>query len=129
MQKHNSKNNQHCPECLEVFTKEDALDKHLHQEHGWPRAKCSSDSQEGGGARKRQKLAEDPSSSYDIEKVVKKKTEKFRSTATYYKVNIRDLNIQALQNILKTLKQIFQSIFAEHHWYDTGYRFGTAFNR
>ncbi|WAR14681.1 ZN358-like protein [Mya arenaria] len=111
--KHNNDNNQHCPECLKVFTREDALNEHLHQEHGWLKAKRASDDQEGGGAAKRQKLSVDPASFYTIEKIGEKKIEKFRSTATYYKVNINDIEVDGLPNILKTLKQIFQSIL-EH---------------
>lgn len=84
MQKDNAENNQHCPECLKVFTRNDALEEHLHQEHGWPRAKRSAENQ-GGGAAKRQKLEQDLTRFYDIEKVGEKKIENFRATATYYK--------------------------------------------
>ncbi|WAR09982.1 ZN358-like protein [Mya arenaria] len=110
MLKHRNENNQHCPECLKVFAREDALNEHLHQEHGWPRAKRALDSQEGGGAAKRQRLEEDPSAFYDIEKTGERKIEKFRTTASYYKVNIKDLEVDGLPNILKTLKTVFQSI-------------------
>jgi hypothetical protein len=111
MKKHADKNNQHCPECLKVFTREGALDEHLHQEHGWSReAKRPFDNQEGGGARKRRKLEEDPKTFYNIEKVGERKIEKFKTTATYYKVSIQDLEIEGLQNILKTLKTVFESI-------------------
>ncbi|WAR08683.1 LOW QUALITY PROTEIN: hypothetical protein MAR_018641 [Mya arenaria] len=103
MQKHNNGNNQHCPECLKVFTRNDALDYHLRQEHGWTGGvKRPSDNQEGGGIRKRHKLEQDPSSLYEIEKVGEKKIENFKTTATYYKVFVKDLEIQGLQNILKT---------------------------
>jgi len=108
--KHNNENNQHCPECLKVFARKDALNEHLHQEHSWPRVKRSVENQEGGGAAKRQKLAEDPSKFYDIKKIGERKIEKFKSMATYYKVNIKDMEVDGLPNILKTLKQVFQSI-------------------
>ena len=111
VERHNKENNQHCPECLKVFARENALNEHLHQQHGWPRVvKRPVENQEGGGATKRQKLAEDPSRFYNVEKVGERKIEKFRSTATYYKVNIKDMEVDGLPNILKTLKQIFQSI-------------------
>ena len=110
MLKHNNHNNQHCPECLKVFTRDDALNEHLHKKHGWPRPKRSAENQEGGGVAKRQKMEQEPSSFYDIEKVGEKKIEKFRSTATYYKVSINDMEVDGLSNILKTLKQVFRSI-------------------
>ena len=48
MQQHADDNNQHCPECLVVFTREDALEHHLHQEHGWEAPICPCDYQDGG---------------------------------------------------------------------------------
>ena len=111
MLKHNNQNNQHCPECLKVFTRDDAHNEHLHKEHGWPRAvKHSVNNQEGGGVAKRQKLAEEPSRHYKIAKIGEKKIEKFKSTATYYEVKIKDIEVDGLPNILKTLKHIFRSI-------------------
>lgn len=93
-----------------MFSREDALNEHLHQEHGWHRVKRSADGKEGGRAAKRQKLAEDASQLYDIKKIGEKKIEKFRSAATYCKVDIKDFGVEGLPNILKTLKQIFQFI-------------------
>jgi len=61
IERHSKENIQYCPECLKVFAREDALHEHLHQDHKWPRVKRSSKHQEGGGAAKRQKFAEDPS--------------------------------------------------------------------
>lgn len=92
-----------------MFTRNDALDEHLHRVHGWPSAKRSAHNQEGGAA-KRQKVANDPSKYYDIEKNGERKIEKFRTTALYYKVNIKEIEVEGLQHILKTLKHIFQSI-------------------
>jgi len=37
IERHSKENTQHCPECLKVFAREDALNEHLHQEHKWPR--------------------------------------------------------------------------------------------
>lgn len=113
--KHDDENNQHCPECLNVFTREDALDKHLHQQHGWTRVKGSLDTEDGGSAAKRRRLdlREGPRSLYNLEKTGERKIEKFRTTASYYKVNVRDLEIQGLPNILKSLKTMFQSIIED----------------
>ncbi|WAR06288.1 hypothetical protein MAR_021657 [Mya arenaria] len=113
LRKHNDENSHHCPKCLRALTRDDALDELLHHEHSWSKTKRSSDSQEGGGAAKRQKLEDSTASFYDIEKVGVNKIEQFRTTAIYYKVNVKNLEIQELPSILKTLKTIFQSIL-EH---------------
>ncbi|WAR17772.1 ZN468-like protein, partial [Mya arenaria] len=112
MARHNDERNQHCPECLKVFRREDALNEHLRQEHGWTGgAERQHTDQEGGGAAKRRKLdEEDPKTFYNIEKVAERKIEKFKTMATYYKVFMKDLEVEGLSNILKTLKQMFRSI-------------------
>lgn len=78
LKKHNSENNQQCPDCLKVFTREAALDEHLHQEHGWPSVKRSHVNQEGGISSKKQKLekTDDPSNFDSIEKVSENKIKK-----------------------------------------------------
>ncbi|WAR05107.1 hypothetical protein MAR_020476 [Mya arenaria] len=45
-----------------------------------------------------------------MDKISEKRIEKFNSTASYYKISIKDMEIRELPNIIKTLKQIFQSI-------------------
>ena len=44
MQKHLNENNYHCPQCLKIFTRQDAMEDHLFQH----------DVQTGGAAAKRQ---------------------------------------------------------------------------
>ncbi|XP_052815380.1 uncharacterized protein LOC128242318 [Mya arenaria] len=111
LQKHNDENNHHCPECLKVFTREDALKEHLRQDHGGAGGvKRPSNDQGGGGEAKRKKLDEDLSAHYDIEKVSERKIEKFRSTASYYRIRVNDVEITDLPNILKYLRTLFQDI-------------------
>ncbi|WAQ94778.1 hypothetical protein MAR_007249 [Mya arenaria] len=45
-----------------------------------------------------------------MDKISEKRIEKFNSTASYYKISVNDIKIRELPNIIKTLKQIFQSI-------------------
>lgn len=111
LRKHVDDNNQNCPECLKVFTREDALDNHLHQEHGWEPAKRKAEDQEGGGMQKQRKLTDrDPSSMYTIQKVSDRKIEKFKTTATYYKISVKDIEVKELSNILKILRKLLHSI-------------------
>ena len=85
-------NNQTCPECLKVFTRVDALDNHLHRVHGWEAAKRQAGEQEVGGVQKRRKVDERESTSmYTIKTVNEQKIEKFKTTATYYRISVNDI--------------------------------------
>ncbi|XP_053388466.1 uncharacterized protein LOC128551595 [Mercenaria mercenaria] len=115
MKKHADENNHHCPDCLRVFTRKDALDEHFIQH----------ESQSGGGIKrarvvgvdnnvnhKKQKLTakDDPTEYYRMDKISEKRIEKISTTASYYKISVNDIEVRELPNIIKTLKQIFQSI-------------------
>ncbi|WAR10922.1 hypothetical protein MAR_035998 [Mya arenaria] len=54
-----------------------------------------------------------PANFYNIEKTGERRIEKFKTTASYFTVRIKDLEKQLLSTILKTLNTIFQSIL-EH---------------
>ena len=113
LKKHADEKNQHCPECLKVFTRKDALEDHFHLEHGWSGAqKRPAEIQEGGGVVKRRSLqnSDNPSDFYSIEKISERTIEKFKTSATYYKIAVKDMEVRELSNIVKTLKQLFQSI-------------------
>lgn len=111
LRKHVDDNNQNCLECLKVFTREDALDNHLHQEQGWEPGKRKAEDQEGGGMQKQRKPSDrDPSSMYTIQKVSDRKIEKFKTTATYYKISVNDIEEKELSNILKILRKLLHSI-------------------
>lgn len=115
MKKHADENSHHCPECLRVFTRKDALDEHFLQhdnQSGEGNKRPHTDQDENNEMRKRHKLTpkEDAQQYYSMEKINEKKIEKFNTTASYYKIEIKDLEVRDLPNILKTLKIIFQSI-------------------
>lgn len=100
---------------LRVFARGNAIDEHLNRKHGWPGVKRSAENQEGGGAAKRQKLAEeDPSNYYNIEKVGEKKIERFRSTATYYKAKIRDVEKKRTSKHTENIK-VNISVYSSRH--------------
>jgi len=69
-----------------------------------------AEDQEGGGPVKRRRVQENPNDFYTIRDISEKHIEKFKNTATYYKIDIQDLEVRDLPIILKTLKAIFQSI-------------------
>lgn len=77
MKKHADENSHHCPECLEVFTRKDALDEHFSQHEnqsggGMKRPHGGNDHNSSG---KRQKLTQKDNAAefYSIEKINEKK--------------------------------------------------------
>ncbi|WAR12282.1 ZN777-like protein [Mya arenaria] len=115
MKKHEDGNNHHCPECLRVFTRRDALDEHFKQhenQSGGGRKRSSGDDADSNATNKKQKLSakDDVKDYYRVDKISERRIEKFNSTASYYKISVKDMEIRELPNIIKTLKQIFQSI-------------------
>jgi hypothetical protein len=115
MKKHADENTYHFPECLRVFTRKDALDEHFIQhdsQSGGSRKRSLVDEQDDIIERKRQKLTpkDNAKEFYHMEKINEKSIEKFNTTASYYKIKIKDLEVRDLPNILKTLKVIFESI-------------------
>ncbi|XP_052776205.1 uncharacterized protein LOC128214030 [Mya arenaria] len=115
MKKHEDENNHHCPECLRVFTRRDALDEHFKQhenQSGGGRKRSSGDDADSNATNKKQKLSakDDVKDYYRVDKISERRIEKFNSTASYYKISVKDMEIRELPNIIKTLKQIFQSI-------------------
>ncbi|XP_052795197.1 uncharacterized protein LOC128228116 [Mya arenaria] len=115
MKKHEDENNHHCPECLRVFTRRDALDEHFMQhesQSGGGRKRTRDDGADTNASHKKQKLTakDDAKEYYRMDKISEKRIEKFNSTVSYYKISIKDMEISELPNIIKTVKQIFQSI-------------------
>ncbi|WAQ94828.1 LOW QUALITY PROTEIN: hypothetical protein MAR_007299 [Mya arenaria] len=115
MKKHEDENNHHCPECLRVFTRRDALDEHFMQhagQSGGGRKRTRDDGADTNVSHKKQKLTakDNAKAYYRMDKISEKRIEKFNSTASYYKISVNDIEIRELPNIIKTLKQIFQSI-------------------
>ncbi|XP_053393862.1 PR domain zinc finger protein 5-like isoform X2 [Mercenaria mercenaria] len=116
LKKHYDENNHHCPDCLCVFTRREALDEHFHQHYtqsgGAASKRTLEDNEREGVPAKRAKLTAKDNLDlfYDIKKITEKRIEKFKSTATYYKISFHDLEVSGLQNILQSLKIMFQSI-------------------
>jgi len=111
MKKHNDENNHHCPECLRVFTRKDALDEHFAQHGGGTKRARPDDNDDRSGEKRQRLTAQDNAKDfYYMEKVNERRIEKFNTTASYYEIKMKDLEVRDLPNILKTLKVIFQSI-------------------
>ncbi|WAR07622.1 KRUP-like protein [Mya arenaria] len=117
MKKHDDENNHHCPDCLRVFTRKDALDEHFKQHEnqsggGRKRTRDDGDDADSNTTNKKQRLTtkDDARDYYHVDKISERRIEKFNSTASYYKISVKDMEIRELPNIIKTLKQIFQSI-------------------
>ncbi|WAR15443.1 ZN641-like protein, partial [Mya arenaria] len=115
MKKHEDENNHHCPECLRVFTRRDALDAHFMQhagQSGGGSKRTRDDGADSNVRHKKQKLTaqDDAKAYYRMDMISEKRIEKFNSTASFYKISVNDIEIRELPNIIKTLKQIFQSI-------------------
>ena len=93
---------------------DEALERHIQQQHGQVggAVKRSLIEQDDNHGNKRQKLQEtdDAQEFYTIDKVSEKKIEKFKTTANYYKITVKDLAVKDLPTILKSLKILFQSI-------------------
>ena len=55
-----------------------------------------------------------PEKFYDIEKVSERKIEKFNTTASYYKISVKGLEVKGLPEILKTFKKLFSVHFGPY---------------
>lgn len=110
MKKHNSDNSHHCPDCLKVFISEKALTRHIQQNHKQfgGAAKRTLREQDDDHENKRQKLETEDGVHFVMNKVSERKLEKFRTTASYYKIYVDDVEERDLPNILKYLKTLFQ---------------------
>ena len=98
MQKHADDNNQHWPECLKVFTREDVLENHLHQEHEAPI--CPMMIKMAGMQRKGARyIMLILLMTCTLYRESAKNIEKFRTKATYYKINVNDMDLRELTNI------------------------------
>lgn len=113
MRKHQNENNHHCQTCSKVFTTVGALENHLLQhtnQVGGAVKRPSENSEREDYKKKRMELLGTPEKFYDIEKVSERKIEKINTTASYYKISVKGLEVKGLPEILKTFKKLFQSI-------------------
>ena len=120
LRKHADENSHHCPECLKVFSRENALDAHLHSKHGWE-STGSTEIQAGSGQKrqaeahgqthvvKRLRKNDDPSNLYRISKIKQQKMEKFKTIASTYKVDFKNIEVTQIDDVLITLRIMFRS--------------------
>ena len=124
LRKHADENSHHCPECLKVFSRENALDAHLHSKHGWE-STGSTEIQAGSGQKrqaeahgqthvvKRLRKNDDPSNLYRISKIKQQKMEKFKTIASTYKVDFKNIEVTQIDDVLITLRIMFNAIFKD----------------
>ena len=95
-----------------MFSTENILSRHKAENHQQVALKRPQDSAATRPDLKKRRLAhkDDPEEFYDIQKVKETHMEKFKTKATYYKVSFRNLEIENMSEILKTLRILFQSI-------------------
>ena len=113
LKKHQNENNYHCAKCSKVFKREDALENHYIQHKnqiGGAAKRPREDDEVELNKRRRTEPLVKAEDFYNIERVSERKIEKFKTTASYYKITVSDLEIRGIPEILKALKVIFQSI-------------------
>ena len=112
MEKHNDTNNVHCPVCNRAFGRPDNLQRHLREKHQirGGQKRPSSEFREGR-VTKQLKKDDDPCQHYDLQKVKEQRIEKFKTTASTYKLTFKDIEIS--DNIMSTLKKLFSALFSD----------------
>ena len=115
LQRHQDPSQHSCESCGRVFSTENILSRHKaenHQQVGAGALKRSNDSAPHEPELKKQRLTrrDNPEEFYDIQKVKETNMEKFKTKATYFKVSFKNLEIEDMSEILKTLHTLFQSI-------------------
>ena len=113
LKKHQNENNYHCAKCSKVFIREDALENHYIQHEnqtGGAAKRPREDDEVELNKRRRTEPIVKAKDFYNIERVSERNIEKFKTTASYYKITVNDLEIRGIPEILKALKKIFQSV-------------------
>ena len=103
-----------CPNCPEAFATLNNLKVHQARKHdqtGGGRKRRSESPQPGPSKKTRAK--EDPMDLYTITPTGEQRMAKFNTTARYYRVNIKNLEVTTLPKILKTLRSLFASIILQ----------------
>ena len=101
----------HCEYCGVTFSRDDNLQRHkvkYHNQYG----EGETEDKENSPPRKRMKLEprNKEHKQYDLKVMKEVEVPKFKTKSTHYRITFKSLDITNLPDILKTLKQLFQSI-------------------
>lgn len=115
LRRHQDTSQHQCHVCGKVFSREDLLGQHVVQSHnqtGGAAKRPLEEETENDQMVKWQKLDrnDNPEDFYNINLVKETNMAKFKTKASCYKITFKDLEIANMQDILKALKRLFQSI-------------------
>ena len=100
----------HCDECGQMFSRQFSLNRHKERLHQVGSGQMRPEDENNLPASTRHiRKSDDPQDFFTIQKIKEQRMEKFKTTASTYKVNFKDIEIT--EDIMNTLKKLFQAIF------------------
>ena len=100
--KHNNDSFFPCSECGLLYRRRDHLYRHLKEKN-----------QSGAGLQNRPVDINHPDQYYTITKEKGTKMPRFNTESNEYRVTFNELNVQSVQDILKTLQNLFDSVLTD----------------
>ena len=103
-----------CNDCGILFSREDSLNRHRDQKHGQiGRGSKRQAKKDNTNVQKRKVTrGDDPEQFYDLRVVATQNMPKFSTQTTRYKVAFKELEVQELPMILKTLRILLGSVIS-----------------
>lgn len=113
--RHQNGSSYECPHCGKVFNRPDSLNRHRQQhytQYGGALKRPASERDENEQPKPKKRLTKEskPEDYYTIRKLKESYISKFHTNTTNYNITFRDIEVNNLPDILKTLKMLFQSI-------------------
>ncbi|XP_052806406.1 uncharacterized protein LOC128235642 [Mya arenaria] len=112
--KHEQQNNVHCDECGQTFSRPFTLNRHkekVHQQVGGRKRPAEDSHQQDEPVSKILRKNDDPRQYYAVTKIKEQHMSKFKTTASTYKVNFKD--IEVTEDVLNAMKKLFASILMD----------------
>lgn len=113
--RHQSGSSYECPYCGKVFNRPDSLNRrrqHHYTQYGGALKRSASGNNENEQPKPKKRLAKEsnPEDYYTIRKLKESYIPQFHTKTTNYNITFKDIEVNNLPDILKTLKTLFQSI-------------------